>query len=94
MNQEIAGRLISTIFIISTILCPTVGLLVDKIGNRISLLFLASSFSIMAYLNFFNLYPLVPLTFLGLSYAIVGAVAWSTLVYLTPKNQIVSTNLL
>ena len=52
-NQKLSAQIMSIPFIISTILFPFVGLYVDKYGNRLYLLNLAVTISLIIFLYFF-----------------------------------------
>lgn len=49
-NQEIAAKLMSILFIMSTLFLPIIGFMVDKIGYRIRLLQLSTVLMVAAFL--------------------------------------------
>lgn len=71
---------------------PVVGFCVDKHGQRIKLLTLASALGLAAHLLFVQIYPVIPLIILGISYGIFGAVLWPTVVFVVPKDKLVSSS--
>lgn len=80
----------SIIMIVSSACFPVVGLYVDKHGQRIRLLIAAAAMTMTAHLLFLNVYPTFPLIILGLGYGIFGGVIWPTVVFLVPKDRLVS----
>lgn len=93
-NQEIAGGLMSVTFIISSLLFPIIGVMVDKIGKRIYFLMLSSVLIISSFVLFLNMYPFVPLILLGIAYSFFGAVIWPTIAYLVEEKNLVLYNFL
>lgn len=79
----------STTFIISSLLFPIVGMMVDRIGMRIYFLFLSSILAIVAFILFLNIYPFIPLVLLGISYSLFGGIIWPTLAYLIEEKKLV-----
>ena len=88
-NQEIAGSLMSVTFIISSLLFPIVGVLVDKIGLRIYFLILSSVLIIVSFVLFLNIYPFIPLVVLGMAYSLFGAIIWPSIAYLIEEKNLV-----
>jgi len=88
-NQEIAGELMSVTFIISSLLFPVIGVLVDKIGLRIYFLMFSSLLIIISFILFLNIYPFFPLIILGVGYSLFGAIIWPTIAYLIEEKKLV-----
>ena len=76
-------------FLISSLLIPLIGLLVDKKGKRASALILAAFVGIITYVMFIFLDPIIPLISLGLAYSIFCAVIWPSFSLIVPKDLIV-----
>ena len=89
-RSRVAGQLMSIIMIVSSILFPIVGYYVDKFGQRLRLLMLSCFLVVLAYTLFLQMYPTIPLILLGTGYGIFGAVLWPTVVFLVPKDKVVS----
>lgn len=77
-------------FIISAILFPVAGCVVDKLGNRITLLLFAGFMLFMTHIGFLIVNPLVPLITLGLSYTLFGAIVWPTVAVVVEESSLVS----
>jgi MFS family permease len=73
-----AGSLISILAFSSMILAPLIGLTVDKIGKRGTLLLLGTFLMIPAHLSmgYLDLHPIFPMIVLGFSFSLVSAVLW------------------
>jgi len=54
----------------------------DYYGFRITFLKIAALLAILAYILLLNMYPLVPLIVLGLSYSFFGSIVWPCVAYL------------
>ena len=83
-NQEIAAKLMSILFIISTVSLPVIGLIVDKLGYRIRLLQVSAMLMCIAFTLMLFQYLLIPLTLIGFGYALFGAIVWPVVAYLVP----------
>lgn len=79
----------SITFIISSLLFPLVGVMVDKIGQRVYFLMLSAVLIILSFVLFLNIYPFVPLIILGVGYSFFGAIIWPTIAYLVEENKLV-----
>lgn len=76
-------------FLISSLLIPLIGLLVDKKGKRVKALIFSSIVGILTYVLFITMDPLLPLFTLGLSYSIFCAIIWPSFSIIIPKDLIV-----
>jgi MFS-type transporter involved in bile tolerance (Atg22 family) len=76
-------------FLISSLLIPFVGLIVDKKGKRVTALIIASFIGIITYVMFITLDPIFPLISLGLAYSIFCSVIWPSFSMIIPKDLIV-----
>ena len=77
-------------FLISSLLIPIIGLLVDKKGRRVTALIVSAFIGILTYVMFITVDPIFPLISLGLSYSIFCAVIWPSFSMIIPKDLIVS----
>ena len=76
-------------FLISTILIPLIGLLIDKKGKRVKALIFSSFIGVITYIMFITFDPIIPLISLGFSYSIFCAVVWPSFSIIIPKDFIV-----
>ena len=77
-------------FLISSLLIPIIGLLVDKKGRRVTALIVSAFIGILTYVMFITVDPIFPLISLGLSDSIFCAVIWPSFSMIIPKDLIVS----
>ena len=85
-NQEIAGQMMSILYISCTILLPFVGAFIDQKGLRVKMLYYSSFLNIIAFLMLLKFHPLVPLFMLGVSYSVAASIVWPTAAFLVPSN--------
>ena len=76
-------------FLISSLLIPIIGLLVDRKGRRVTALIISAFIGILTYVLFITVDPIFPLMTLGLSYSIFCAVIWPSFAMIIPKDLIV-----
>ena len=76
-------------FLISSLLIPIIGLLVDRKGKRAKALIFAAFIGILTYILFITIDPIIPLMTLGLAYSIFCAVIWPSFSIIVPKDFIV-----
>jgi MFS family permease len=88
--RDVAGQLNSVLPFASMIATPLVGLLVDKIGKRASLMALGTLvmvpvFPILAYTDI----PLVaPVTMLGIAFSLIPAIMWPAVAYIVEQKRL------
>lgn len=90
-----AGRVMGIPYIISAVISPILGGLVDKIGGRARLAFTSSVVLVgvhvslaLAGMNFSIDYSYAPLIFQGLAYSIFAAALWPSVPYLVKRHQV------
>ena len=76
-------------FLISSLLIPIIGLLVDRKGRRVTALIISAFIGILTYVLFITVDPIFPLMTLGLSYSIFCSVIWPSFSMIIPKDLIV-----
>lgn len=86
---ERTGNLLGIPLIVSSLLFPVFGYIVDKWGKRLHFLLASSLILIMSYILFITTTSILPLFTFGLSYAIFGAVLWPVLALLVPQRIVV-----
>ena len=79
----------SVTFIISSLLFPLVGVMIDKIGLRVYFLMLSAVLILISFVLFLHIYPLIPLVFLGVGYSLFGAIIWPSIAYMVEDNKLV-----
>ena len=72
--------------IVSSILFPVFGLIIDKLGKRLHFLVASAFLLIVCYVLFLTTVSIVPLIVLGLAYAVFGATLWPVLAFLVPQR--------
>jgi MFS family permease len=63
---------------------PIFGLMLDKYGQRLNLIFLACVSCILAHSLLLSIQNVIPLILLGICYALFGAAIWPTIPYVVP----------
>ena len=87
-NSVEAGRIISITFLISGVLCPVVGVLLDKVGRRVYFIGFSAVATTAAHVMFLitpdSHMPVLPIFYvvvLGLGFSVYTAVIWSSVPY-------------
>lgn len=83
---EQTGNMLGIPLIVSSILFPVFGLIIDKVGKRLHFLVGSALLLIACYVLFLTTTSIVPLLVLGLAYAIFGATLWPVLAFLVPQR--------
>lgn len=76
-------------FLISSLLIPFIGFLIDKKGKRATALIFSAFIGILTYVLFIFFDPIFPLITLGLSYSIFCGVIWPSFSMIIPRDFIV-----
>ncbi len=89
-ERDFAGQLNSVLPFVAMIATPLIGLLVDRIGKRASLmavgsLILIPAFPLLAYTDV-TLYA--PVTLLGIAYSLIPAIMWPAVAYIVEQNRL------
>jgi nitrate/nitrite transporter NarK len=93
-NNIEAGRIISITFVISGVLCPFIGLLLDKIGRRIYFIMfsavsitLSHVFLVCTPSSHRPILPIFAIAILGMGFSVYTSVIWSTVPYLIDNKN-------
>lgn len=89
-ERDFAGQLNSVLPFVAMIATPLIGLLVDRIGKRASLmaagsLILIPVFPLLAYTDV-TLYA--PVIMLGISFSLIPAIMWPAVAYIVEQNRL------
>lgn len=80
----------STVYLISAVLSPFIGLLVDKVGKNLYFLLIASVLVMLSHLvlalTFINLW--IPMIALGIGYSIMCSALWPLVALAVPQQQL------
>jgi MFS family permease len=90
ITKALAGQLNSFLPMMAMFATPLLGLLVDKIGRRASMMFLGAAlllpvFLLMGYTSI-NLY--VPIMLMGLAFSLIPAIMWPSVAYIVEENRL------
>ncbi len=85
-----AGGIASIIIFASMILAPFAGKLVDKVGKRATFMIFGSLLMIPSHLimGITNIYPVVPMIFLGAAFVLVPAAMWPSVPLVVKKERV------
>lgn len=85
--EEKAGIYISIPFLISTFLIPLFGYLIDIFGQRGYLILVSSIVSLISYILFYFLNPLIGFSLLGLAYSVYSIATWAAISLAVGKKR-------
>lgn len=90
ITNALAGKLNSWLPTTAMIATPLIGLLIDKVGRRASMMFIGSLiltpvFLMMAYSSI-SLY--VPVAMIGFSFSLIPAVMWPSVAYIVDEKKL------
>ncbi|CAD8053468.1 unnamed protein product [Paramecium primaurelia] len=80
-NQEVAGELMGIPYLCCTFLSPFVGLMVDKVGQRIKFLAIGCALVFLGLVLMLLFYPIFCMLTLGLSYALFASTIWTSIAF-------------
>jgi len=85
-----ANAVNSIVYVISAIVSPFFGLLVDRVGRNILMVFIATVFTIgsHALLAFTFLNPYVGMIMMGVSYSMLASALWPMVALVVPEYQL------
>jgi MFS family permease len=85
---DTAGGITAIPMITSMVLSPFIGLLVDKVGKRSTMMIIGSILIIPAHLvmGLTHLYPVIPMMVLGAAFVLIPAAMWPSVPLLVKKN--------
>ncbi|CAD8100810.1 unnamed protein product [Paramecium sonneborni] len=87
-NQEVAGELMGIPYLCCTFLSPFIGLMVDKIGQRIKFLAIGCALVFLGLLLMLLFYPIFCMLTLGLSYALFASTIWTSIAFVVKQKQL------
>ena len=77
--KNIAGIYMGVPFLISALMVPVFGIIIDKFGKRAYITLLSGVLCVLSFVLFYLLEPIIPLIILGLTYSIFAAVIWPSI---------------
>ncbi|CAD8178769.1 unnamed protein product [Paramecium octaurelia] len=80
-NQEVAGELMGIPYLCCTFLSPFVGLMVDKVGQRIKFLAIGCALVFLGLVLMLLFYPIFCMLTLGLAYALFASTIWTSIAF-------------
>ncbi|CAD8197327.1 unnamed protein product [Paramecium octaurelia] len=80
-NQEVAGELMGIPYLCCTFLSPFVGLMIDKVGQRIKFLAIGCALVFLGLLLMLLFYPIFCMLTLGLAYALFASTIWTSIAF-------------
>lgn len=90
ISNALAGRLMSWLPITAMIATPLIGLLVDKIGKRASMMFLGSIIIVPVFLMmiYTNVSLYIPVAMVGIAFSLIPAVMWPSVAYIVDEKKL------
>lgn len=90
MSYELSGQIASLLPLGTLIFTPLFGFLIDKYGKAASAMIVGSMVLVIVHLGFTftMIYPYVPMILLGISFSLIPAAMWPSLVKLVDYKQI------
>jgi nitrate/nitrite transporter NarK len=90
MSYEASGRISSLLPLGTLLFTPLFGFLIDRYGKAATAMILGSLILVLVHLSFTftNVYPHIPMIFLGISFSLVPAAMWPSMVRLVDDKQI------
>lgn len=93
-STEQSGQILSILFIVCGVLCPFLGIILDRHGYRIHFIFFSGFFATLTHVLFLftpdSTRPLAPILYmliLGFSFALTSAVIWSSIALIVTKGS-------
>lgn len=89
MSYELSGQIASLLPLGTLLFTPLFGFIIDKYGRAATAMIFGSSVLLIVYLGFIftNIYPYVPMILLGISFSLIPAAMWPSLVKLVDYKQ-------
>jgi MFS family permease len=90
LAHQQASMFASLLPLSAMIATPLLGLLSDRIGRRASLMMIAAVLLVPVYvlMGYTNVSLLVPLSMMGVAFAVIPAVMWPSVAYLVPPSRL------
>ncbi|CAD8167267.1 unnamed protein product [Paramecium pentaurelia] len=86
--EEMAGKMMAIMWGISSFLTPVFGFLIDKYKNRSIFNICASCLGFLGLVQLWYYAPFLAINLLGISYAIMCASVWSSIVYIIDETNL------
>ena len=89
MSYEQSGQIASLLPLGTLIFTPFFGFIIDKYGRAVTAMIFGSTVLLVVYTGFIftNIYPYVPMILLGISFSLIPAAMWPSLVKLVDYKQ-------
>ena len=90
LSREMAGFTSSIIIFASMVGTPILGLLIDKIGKRATMMMFGSMLIIPVYLAlvYTKLPPMIPMALMGVAFSLVPASMWPSVALIVESNRL------
>jgi MFS family permease len=90
ITKALAGRLNSWLPMMAMFATPLIGLLVDKIGRRASMMFLGAALILPVFLlmGYTNITLYLPVILMGLAFSLIPAIMWPSVAYIVEENRL------
>jgi MFS family permease len=90
ISLALAGRFISWLPIMSMFATPLLGLLIDKIGRRASMMFLGSFLLVPVFLlmGYSHITLYVPVLLMGVAFSLIPAIMWPSVAYIVDEKRL------
>lgn len=90
VDQALSGRIASTLALGALFFTPFFGFIVDRFGKSATFMIAGSLMLVVIHLTFAftNLYPVVPMILLGVTFSLVPAAMWPAVAKIVPENKI------
>jgi len=87
-EEVYAGRVVSILSLVSMMMAPTLGFILDRVGKRIYAVMFGSSLMIPAclILGMTDTAPVIPMMLVGVAYSCVPAALWPSLACIIPDH--------
>jgi MFS family permease len=90
VTNSLAGKMNSVLSIATMIATPLIGLLVDKIGRRASMMFIGSAILLPVYLlmAYSSIALFIPVAMIGISFSLIPAIMWPSVAYVVEEKRL------
>ena len=90
ISNALAGRLMSWLPITAMIATPLIGLLIDKIGKRASMMLLGSIIIVPVFLMmiYTDITLYIPVAMIGIAFSLIPAVMWPSVAYIVDEKKL------
>jgi MFS family permease len=90
ITKAFAGKLNSWLPAMAMFATPLIGLLVDKIGRRASMMFLGAALLLPVFLlmGYSSISLYIPVMLMGLAFSLIPAIMWPSVAYIVEENRL------